>query len=135
MKKSIACIVYKNKKILIAHRNPVGQMGNRWEFPGGKVEDGESEEIAIKREMQEEFGVEAKPVSKITEGFFTHNGKENLLEVYLVQFAHDGIEKKYNLTEHSEYKWVSVNEIPKDNFVDSDLSVYPKVCEFINNLS
>lgn len=134
MKKSIACIAYENDKVLIAHRNPVGQMGNRWEFPGGKVDGDESEEEAIIREMTEEFGITVQVLSKITTGSFVHNGKESLLEVYQIKVPHDGIETKYVLTEHSEYKWVNINDIPKDNFVDSDLSIYPEVVKYLNNL-
>ena len=51
MNRSIACIAFKNDKILIAHRNSSGQMCNRWEFPGGKVEEGETDSQAIIREM------------------------------------------------------------------------------------
>ena len=56
-KKSIACIAFNEKNVFIAHRNHVGQMGGRWEFPGGKVEDGETDEQSIIREFEEEFGV------------------------------------------------------------------------------
>lgn len=135
MKRSIACIAYENGKVLIAHRNPTGQMGNRWEFPGGKVENGESDEISIIREMSEEFGINVQVISKITTGSFMHNGVESLLEVYLIKVPHDGSCTKYVLTEHSEYKWVNINDIPKDNFVDSDLSIYPEVVKFIENIS
>ena len=41
-KTSIACIALFKDKVLVAHRNLVGQMGGRWEFPGGKVEAGET---------------------------------------------------------------------------------------------
>ena len=49
MSTSIACIIYdeSKKKILIALRNPTGDMGNRWEFPGGKVDAGEKDCEAI----------------------------------------------------------------------------------------
>ncbi|MCQ2611245.1 MAG: NUDIX domain-containing protein [Treponema sp.] len=131
LKKSVACICTKDKKILIAHRNPTGQMGNRWEFPGGKVEGDDTEVTAIVREMHEEFNVKATALEKITEGSFEHNGKVSMLEVYHVELEHDGIQKPYDLTEHTEYKWISIYDIPKDNFVDSDLSVYDKVVEFL----
>ncbi|MCR4627711.1 MAG: NUDIX domain-containing protein, partial [Treponema sp.] len=42
-KLSIACIARDGNKVLIAHRQNIGQMGGRWEFPGGKVENGEEE--------------------------------------------------------------------------------------------
>ena len=131
MKKSIACIICNKGKVLIAHRNPTGQMGSRWEFPGGKVDDGETEQEAIRREMREEFDVDVTVHEKITEGKFCHNGKDFALEAYRVSVSHDGIEKKYKLTEHTEYKWVDINEILSENFVDSDLMIYPDVKKYL----
>lgn len=131
MSRSIACIDYRNGKIFIAKRQNVGDMGGRWEFPGGKIEDGEDCIEAIKREMQEEFSVDTEVLEKITEGTFEHRGKKCFLDVYSVHFAHDGIETPFVLTEHTEYKWVDPKEIPSLNFVDSDLSVYPAVMKKI----
>ena len=54
MSRSVACIDYRDGKILIAKRIVRGDMGGRWEFPGGKIEEGEDYSTAIKREMQEE---------------------------------------------------------------------------------
>lgn len=131
MKTSIACIAFNGEKILIAHRNPVGQMGNRWEFPGGKVEEGESDSQAIVREFEEEFGVLVEVGEKITETFFMHDGKQIALHAYAIKVPHDGIEKKYILTEHSEYKWAFPAEIPTLNFVDSDMLIYPAVMKWV----
>lgn len=131
MSSSIACIVYKNGLILVAHRNPVGDMGNRWEFPGGKIDPGEDANMAIVREMREEFGCVAVPGEKIGETSFTHKEKLCYVNAYAVELEHDGIEKKYELTEHTEYKWVKPSEIPSLAFVDSDLSLYPQVMEYI----
>jgi len=135
MKKSVACIAFENGKILIAHRNPSGQMGNRWEFPGGKIDSGESDQEAVVREMQEEFGIQVSVLDKITSGTFKHCDKEFMLEVYFIKVPHDGIKNKYKLTEHTEYKWVDINDIPEDNFVESDLSVYPKIKEYIESMN
>lgn len=134
MKKSVACIAYHNKKVLIAHRNPTGQMGSRFEFPGGKVDEGESEQQAIKREMSEEFGIEVTVLEKITTGYFVHNDKKSSLEVYLIKVPHDGMTEKYTLSEHTDYNWVSIDDIPKDNFVDSDLAVYEEVKKYLSNI-
>lgn len=128
---SVACIAVKDKKILIAHRNPTGVMGSRWEFPGGKVEEGESEEQTVIREFQEEFGITVKVGEKIAQSEFEHHGKTSSLFAYLIEVPHDGIEKKYVLTEHTEYKWVSAQEIPVENFVDSDLKILPAVREVL----
>ena len=127
MSRSIACIDYRNGKIFIAKRQMVGDMGGRWEFPGGKIEKGEDLQTAVVREMQEEFGVTVTVGRKITSGSFTHKGKPCTLDVLEVSFPHDGIEKKFELTEHTDYKWVDIDEIPQLNFVDSDLSIYNDV--------
>ncbi len=131
MSNSVACIVCKDGKILVAHRIPKGDMGNRWEFPGGKVDAGETDQMAIVREMREEFGVKAVPGEKITSCSFFHKEKECFLNAYLVQLEHDGIEKPYVLTEHTEYKWVFPKEIENLSFVDSDLKIYPDVLKFL----
>ena len=130
-KTSIACIVLNGGSILIAHRNPVGQMGDRWEFPGGKQEAGETDEQTVIREFKEEFGVEVTVGKKVTESSFTHNGEMVALHAYRVFVPHDGIAQKYTLTEHTEYKWVKIEDIPSYRFVDSDFAMYPAVKEYV----
>lgn len=127
---SIACIALNGNKVLVAHRNPVGQMGNRWEFPGGKVEPGEGESEGIVREFLEEFGVEVKVGEFIASAEFEHNGKIRQLHAYRIFVPHDGIKEKYVLAEHTEYKWVEFSEIENLEFVDSDLLIYPMVKEY-----
>ena len=129
-KNSIACIAFNGRKIFIAKRIPKGQMGNRWEFPGGKVEPGEGESEGIVREFLEEFGVEVKVGEFIASAEFEHNGKIRQLHAYRVFVPHDGIKEKYVLAEHTEYKWVEFSEIENLEFVDSDLLIYPMVKEY-----
>ena len=133
MSRSIACIDYRAGKIFIAKRQMVGDMGGRWEFPGGKIEEGEDLQTAVVREMQEEFGVTVKVGRKITSGTFTHKGKPCTLDVLEVSFPHDGIEKRFELTEHTDYIWEELNSIPQLNFVDSDLSIYNDVKKWCEN--
>ena len=135
MSRSIACIDYRNGKIFIAKRQMVGDMGGRWEFPGGKIEEGEDLQQAVVREMQEEFGVTVMVGSKITSGSFTHRGKPCSLEVLEVHFPHDGMSQSFILTEHTEYKWAELDEIPNLNFVDSDLAIYSDVKKWCENES
>ena len=133
MSRSIACIDYRDGKIFIAKRQMVGDMGGRWEFPGGKIEKGEDLETAVIREMQEEFGVTVKVGRKITSGSFTHRGKPCTLDVLEVTFPHDGIKKRFELTEHTDYKWADLASIPQFDFVDSDLSIYNDVKKWCEN--
>ncbi|MCR5288791.1 MAG: NUDIX domain-containing protein [Treponema sp.] len=133
-KKSIACIVFFNGRILIAHRNPEGVMGNRWEFPGGKVESGETDQQAIVREFQEEFGVVVTVGNHICDATFVHNDCQCSLHAYEVFVPHDGSKERYVLTEHTEYKWVDVSCIPSLPFVDSDLKLYPSILEYLKRV-
>lgn len=129
-KTSIACIAFSDRNVLVALRNPTGDMGDRWEFPGGKVEAGESDEVAIVRELKEEFGVVVKVGSFIGGANFKHKGEDVSLHAYEVFFPHEGLEKKFDLTEHQDYKWVPLSEIPNLSFVDSDLMIYPQVLKY-----
>jgi len=133
MSRSIACIDYRDGKVFIAKRQNVGDMGNRWEFPGGKIDEGEDFAAAIKREMQEEFSVDVEVGEHITSSTFEHKGKKCYLDVFEVHFAHDGIEKKFILTEHTDYRWADITEIPDLYFVDSDLAIYPEVVKHFSN--
>ncbi len=132
---SIAAIVVDGREVLIAHRNPTGQMGGRWEFPGGKLEPGEHDEDAVVREFREEFGVAVTVGEKIAESSFIHNEKEVALHAYRVYVPHKGIDIPYQLSEHSEYRWVPISSIESLAFVDSDMKLYPAVRQYIEALS
>jgi mutator protein MutT len=58
VKDVVAAILFKNEKVLIAQRAKDDPLAGLWEFPGGKVEDGESPEDSLIQEMQEEFCID-----------------------------------------------------------------------------
>jgi len=124
---SVACIVYANERLFIAKRQNLGDMGGYWEFPGGKIDEGEDAAAAIKREMMEEFNVQAKAVFKLASAEFFHKDLLCTVDAYYVKFAHDGLEIPFKMTEHTEYRWVKPEEILDYQFVDSDLKLYPAV--------
>ena len=129
MSRSIACIDIRDGKVFLAKRQNTGDMGGRWEFPGGKIDAGEDFVTAIKREMNEEFGVEVEVFEKLCEVSFEHKGKECFVDAFCVHFAEDGLSRRFTLTEHTDYKWEDFNKIPELNFVDSDLKIYAKLKE------
>ena len=130
-KRSVACIALNGRKILVAKRIMRGQMGGRWEFPGGKVEDGEDEASAAVREMQEEFAVEITTGEVIATTSFVHNGEEVALNALRIFPSHDGIDCRYVLSEHTDYAWVDILDIESLFFVDSDLLLYPAVKDYV----
>ena len=120
MRRSIACILFQNEKVLVGRR-----------IPGGKVERGESAEVAICREFDEEFSVPIRVGRKIAEAMFQYKGNDIQLEGYEIFLATDN--PQWVLTEHTEIRWVTLDEIRKLNFVDSDLLIYPQVVEYFSN--
>ena len=59
MIKVTAAIIVDSGKVFIAKRKPPGRMPGMWEFPGGKIEEGETPEQCLKRELHEELGIDA----------------------------------------------------------------------------
>lgn len=111
-------------KVFVAKRGPSGSCGGLWEFPGGKVERGESDEEALSREFDEEFGVEARPRRLLGETRFAHNGTDRALAAWLIEFPTSA---KLELREHADAAWVALEELAGLDLVDSDR----KLIEFV----
>ena len=79
----VAGILEREGRVLICQRKADQAHPLQWEFPGGKVEAGESPEAALVRELSEELGIEAGPVSQIARYEFTYPGKIPILLIFL----------------------------------------------------
>ena len=106
----VAGIIYKNNKFLIAQRNLKKAQGGLWEFPGGKVEEGESYENALAREIKEEFNANIEVNEYIGENIHHYPEKDIRLLFYKARLLSENIE----LLEHEDYKWITKDD--KDNF-------------------
>jgi mutator protein MutT len=123
MKISLAGVALKDSKFFIARRCGGGEMDGKWEFPGGKAEDGETLEDALEREFLEEFGIKTRCGARLGESGFTHRGETHILYAYRIYFT-ESLESIV-LTEHSDWKWASPDEIRALDFTPSDLSLLP----------
>jgi 8-oxo-dGTP diphosphatase len=124
VKRSVAGIVLDGEKIFIALRKGGGDLGGKWEFPGGKVEPGESDEQALMREYREEFNLEISTGEMLAEASFSHRGSPFTLFAYRIFFP-DGAPEKLRLAEHSRWQWASLGEIASLDFAGSDLALLP----------
>jgi len=120
---SVAGISLRDGRYFVARRLPGGDMGGRWEFPGGKVEEGEDCVSALHREYDEEFGVPIIAGTRICEVDFRNGGKEYALNAYFVSIA--ATDEAIELREHSEFRWATFEEILSLDFADSDAKILP----------
>jgi 8-oxo-dGTP diphosphatase len=122
-KRSVAGLAIRDKKIFIAQRVPGGSLSECWEFPGGKVEGSESDEEALIREFQEEFGIDVKVGKHLASAEFEHKKILRKLNAYEVFFQSDD----FHLCEHTSWRWASIDEIEQCNFADSDRKLIPSI--------
>ena len=106
----VAGVIYKDNKFLIAQRNLKKAQGGLWEFPGGKVEKGESYENALTREIKEEFNADIEVKEYIGENIHHYPEKDIKLLFYKARLLSEKIE----LLEHEDYQWMTKED--KDNF-------------------
>jgi mutator protein MutT len=95
-------------------------MGEKWEFPGGKAEEGESDGEALAREYAEEFAVPIRVGEFLGTVSFVHQGQRRILNAYGIDFLKTG----FSLSEHSEWRWARAEEIETLDFVDSDRKLF-----------
>ena len=77
-------LLLRSDKVLIALRSKQSHQGGLWEFPGGKVEEGESVEAALSRELKEELGIDIHSASSVMQISHDYNDKKVLLDVWSV---------------------------------------------------
>ena len=128
--RSVAGIAIDAGRVFIARRVPGGSLGGKWEFPGGKAEDGESDAEALKREYLEELGVGIEVGPLLASAEFDNKGRSYSLNAYRVSF--DSLD--FDMTMHTEWRWVALDEITGDDsaagdFADSDLKLLPMLRE------
>jgi 8-oxo-dGTP diphosphatase len=121
--KVTAGIMERDGRVLIAKRRPGKHMAGKWEFPGGKLEPGESPEQALVRELEEELGVRAS----VGELLCTVAWEGGGLSLELAAYRVNGFEGTPRLLEHQELRWVLPGELMSFDLADSDRGVVRKL--------
>jgi 8-oxo-dGTP diphosphatase len=112
-----AAILIKDGKVLIAKRKPDDKQPDKWEFPGGKIEAGESARECLKREMQEEFGIDVRIGAFLGESVYHYRHGSIRLLAYLAGW--EGGELALN--DHTDYTWVPCERLGEFDFTPADL--------------
>lgn len=118
-------IINKDKQVLIAKRKPDKPMPNKWEFPGGKLEEGESLEACGVREIKEELELDVVMEKYVGFEDLEYKNKHFRLHLYTASLTNE--EQKLCLNEHTDARWVNFEEFDNYDFPARKLS-------FINTL-
>jgi len=111
-----AAIIRQNGKVLICQRSANKNCGLLWEFPGGKVEAGETGEECIVRECQEELGVILRVEREYTDIIYEYPDRTVHLHFYLCEIVSGTLENK----EHSAIAWITPAEVAQYAFCPAD---------------
>lgn len=124
-KKVIASIIRKDNKFLIAQRAKKDDIYGKWEFPGGKMEEGETEHQCLQRELFEEFNIRAEIGDYLCSSFFEHKGHPMEMRTYFV----DSFSGEFVLNDHQQIKWVEKYELLNYDMPDPDKPIVKKLLE------
>ena len=116
MNNVVAAIIKKNNQFLIVQRNKNKHLGLKWEFPGGKVQESETFEKALLREINEELNITIIIHEKIAEEKYKDDKIDIVLHYYLCSHKSGAIE----LSEHEAFLWVEKKDFFKYDFVEGD---------------
>ena len=114
----VAALIEKDGKYLIARRSTgSSDVLGKWEFPGGKVEQEETEENAIEREIKEEFEMNIKAIKFLVNNVCEYPTKT--IDLRLYECKH--ISGEFNLHDHSEYFFVDKEDIINFDLCPADI--------------
>lgn len=124
----VAAIIIKDNKILCVQRDKhkFDYISYKYEFPGGKIEENETKETALKREIKEELEADIL----IEKELLTVNHIYPDFEIIMYNFICKMISETFILREHINFKWLSINNL---NTVDWAAADIPVVNELMNN--
>lgn len=123
-----AAIIMDQDTVLIAQKESTHKLAGLWEFPGGKIEPGETPEACLERELEEEMGVKIE----IT-GFFadyTYSLQTSVL--HLNGYKARITEGTITLHEHDAARWVPVSKLADYDFVPSDMGFVERLTQSLH---
>jgi 8-oxo-dGTP diphosphatase len=120
MKQVVAALIVRDDEILVCQRTRHQTMPLKWEFPGGKIEDGEEPHAALARELEEELGILAHVGPEVARIRHTY-GKGGVIDLrfFLVQRFEGDIENRI----FRDVQWARREKLPEYDFLEADLEL------------
>lgn len=114
-----AIFINKNNEIFCARRKDEGELALKWEFPGGKIEQGESHQEALIREIQEELSTEIKVKDFIMTVKHQYNNFHLTMHAYFAEVVNGDL----ILNEHTGFRWLKKEELHSLDWAAADLPI------------
>lgn len=118
----VAAIIYKDGAYFATQRG-YGEFEGMWEFPGGKIEPGESADAALKREIQEELGVDITIDKFLCTAYYDYPVFHLTMHCYLCSVVSGEIE----LREHKSARWLTKESLDSVEWLPADLDIIKKL--------
>lgn len=112
----VACVIEREGRLLVCERPPHKRHGGLWEFPGGKVEPGETELEAARRELGEELELEVEHVGPVEFSMIDPGSR------YRIEFLRTAASGVPRAVEHSRIEWVPLHRLLTLPLAPSDLA-------------
>ncbi|SMC16632.1 8-oxo-dGTP diphosphatase [Desulfacinum hydrothermale DSM 13146] len=125
-KQVTAAILLRGREVFIAQRPPGDRLAFRWEFPGGTVEEGETPEACLKREMEEEFGIQVQVLSFFARSLYRYDHGLIDLQAYRVRWTGGRLQPRV----HAAVAWVPISRLDRYDLAPADRPFVQKLrCE------
>lgn len=118
-------IIYRNGKVLIAQRAAHKLNPGLWEFPGGKLEQGETIQECLQRELREELEIETEIGDFLMEAVYVCPDQTYVLKVFWVSILDN--QEPVMTKEHMQLKWVNFAEMSDFEFSKADIEIVEKL--------
>lgn len=116
----VTCAIIENTDtVLVVQRSSTMSLPLKWEFPGGKIENGETEEECIIREIKEELNLEIEVSKRLCHSIFHYPN----FSIELIPFLAIQIGGQIMLNEHADYKYLEKNELLNLVWAEADIPI------------
>ena len=120
MKRVVAALIVEGEKVLVCQRTRHQTMPLKWEFPGGKIEEGEQPRDALRRELEEELGIEATIGDEVARIRHVYPGGGAVeLRFYVVRAYLGTLQNKI----FKDFQWSLLKDLPAYDFLEADLTL------------
>lgn len=121
-----AALILRGETVLICQRRRGQPMEFKWEFPGGKIEPGETAAQALKRELEEELGIDAEIGAHVTHirHTYRHGGAVDLQFFVVSSFQGELENRVFN-----DFRWVPLKDLPNYDFLAADRGLIHDLAE------